>query len=43
MNLVHNPTRYVHILNELQPEIETEKDHVELPFLPSDEKEQLED
>jgi hypothetical protein len=34
--LIHNPTRYITILKELRPSIETEEDHTRLPFLPNE-------
>lgn len=37
MVLVHNPNRYARVLRELKPDLETEKERTELPFLPKDE------
>lgn len=37
MYLIHNPDRYVKILKQVRPEIETEMDHTRLPFLNKEE------
>lgn len=34
--LIHNPTRYVNILKQIKPSIETVEDHTNLPFLPKE-------
>lgn len=35
--LIHDPNRYANILKQLNPNIESEKDHVRLPFIPNEE------
>lgn len=37
--LIHNPKRYAHILKELKPSLEIERDRVRLPFMPKEEEE----
>lgn len=36
MYLIHNPRRYVRVLKELRPHIETKRDHINLPFMPQE-------
>ena len=36
MYLIHNPRRYVKVLQSLKPNIEVETDHTRLPFLPKE-------
>lgn len=38
--LVHNPERYAKVLQELRPHIELKKDHVRLPILPKEGREE---
>lgn len=38
MYMIHNPRRYVHVIKELKPDIETKRDRTNLPFVPKEDE-----